>query len=175
MSILADVVRQPTFKDDEIERLRQQYIDSLTLELMSQVRLHGLWARKFFTATDLHGHPISGTLESLKRISRSDILKVHRLFYRPDNAILLIGGDINSAAGFSLATRFFGGWLPRTPVPILSAANKTADQQTVVAVIDKPDAGQAAVFLIRRGIDRRDTDYYRGIVTNSVLNGYSAT
>jgi zinc protease len=40
-------------------------------------------------------------------------------------------------------------------------------------VIDKPDAGQAAVYLIRRGIDRSDPDYYRGIVTNSVLSGYS--
>src|SRR5688572_33093431 len=42
-----------------------------------------------------------------------------------------------------------------------------------VVVIDKPDAGQAAVFLARTGINRKDTDYFRGIVANSVLSGYS--
>jgi zinc protease len=42
-----------------------------------------------------------------------------------------------------------------------------------VLVIDKPDAGQAAVVLVRTGLKRTDPDYYRGIVTNSVLSGYS--
>jgi zinc protease len=42
-----------------------------------------------------------------------------------------------------------------------------------IVVIDKPDAGQAAVYLARTGINRKDTDYFRGIVTNSVLSGYS--
>ncbi len=42
-----------------------------------------------------------------------------------------------------------------------------------VVVIDKPDAGQAAVYLARTGINRSDPDYFRGIVANSVLSGYS--
>ena len=42
-----------------------------------------------------------------------------------------------------------------------------------IVVIDKPDAGQAAVYLARSGINRKDPDYFRGIVTNSVLSGYS--
>src|SRR4030095_2390817 len=50
-----------------------------------------------------------------------------------------------------------------------AAAPKTAR----VVVIDKPDAGQAAVYLARTGINRKDLDYFRGIVANSVLSGYS--
>jgi zinc protease len=42
-----------------------------------------------------------------------------------------------------------------------------------VVVIDKPDAGQAAVLVARNGIDRKDPDYFRGMVANSVLSGYS--
>jgi zinc protease len=42
-----------------------------------------------------------------------------------------------------------------------------------VLVIDKPDAGQAAVVLVRSGLKRTDPDYFRGIVANSVLSGYS--
>ena len=175
MSIVADVVREPTFRNDEIERLRQQSIDMLTLALDEPNSIARFVGTKVLYGDEPYGHPISGTLESLKRISRSDILKLHRLFYRPDNAILLIGGDINSSAGFHLATRYFGTWSkPRNPLPTLSVASTTVAGRTGrVVVIDKPDAGQAAVFLIRRGIDRKDSDYYRGIVTNSVLNGYS--
>jgi len=56
----------------------------------------------------------------------------------------------------------------------LSAAMDGAGSKTGrVVVIDKPDAGQAAVFLARTGINRKDPDYFRGVVSNSVLSGYS--
>jgi zinc protease len=173
MQILADVVRRPTFKLDEIERLRQQYIDDVTLSMDEPRSIARFVGTKVLYGDGPYGHPILGTLESLKRISRTDILKVHRGFYRPDNAILLIGGDINATAGFNLAKRFFADWLkPKTRIPVVARAGDSLKISRVV-VIDKPDAGQAAVYLLRRGIDRKDADYYRGIVTNSVLSGYS--
>jgi len=42
-----------------------------------------------------------------------------------------------------------------------------------ILVIDMPDAGQAAVLAVRSGINRSSPDYFRGIVSNSILNGYS--
>lgn len=173
MEILADVVRRPTFKQNEIERLRQQYLDNLTLSL-DEPRSIGLFvAARVLYGDDPYGHPLEGTEESLKRISRADILKLHRLIYRPDNAILVIGGDIKTTAGFKLATRYFGDWFkPKTKVPQIPRDSVVLRSGRVV-VIDKPDAGQAAVYLVRRGIERMDPDYYSGIVTNSVLSGYS--
>jgi zinc protease len=56
---------------------------------------------------------------------------------------------------------------------MVSAAMATQPQGGRVVVIDKPDAGQAAVYLARTGINRKDADFFRGIVTNSVLSGYS--
>jgi len=173
--ILADVVRRPTFKLDEIERLRQQYLDTVTLSLDEPSSIARFVGAKVLFGDDLYGHPILGTVESLKRIKQADIVRMHRQYYRPDNAILVIGGDISSAAGFNVAKRFFGDWIkPRTRVPAMPAAYQPDPQKkSRVLVIDKPDAGQAAVFLLRRGIDRKDADYYRGIVSNSVLSGYS--
>jgi len=175
MTILADVVRRPTFRPDEIERQRQQYLDTLTVSLDEPSSIARVVGAKVLYGDGLYGHPVQGTLESLKRISRADVLKMHRLFYRSDNAILVIGGDINSETGFTLAKRFFGDWpKPAARLPTTPTVNKP-DSTTSgrVVVIDKPNAGQAAVYLVHRGIDRKDPDYYRGIVTNSVLNGYS--
>lgn len=176
MEILADVVRHPTFKSEEVERLRQQNLDSFTLALGDPGSIARFVAARVVFGDSPYGHPVSGTAESLTRISAADIAKLHSRYYRPDNAILVIGGDISGKDGQALATKYFGDWQkPTTPLPTISAAMESAAVPKTgrVIVIDKPDAGQAAVFLARTGINRKDPDYFRGIVSNSVLSGYS--
>ena len=173
--ILADVVRRPTFKSEEVERLRQQYLDNVTLALGDPGTIARFVAARVVFGDSPYGHPVSGTTESLTRITAADIAKMHSRYYRPDNAILVIGGDISAKDGMALATKYFGDWQkPTTPMPTLSAAMEGAGSKAGrVVVIDKPDAGQAAVYLARTGINRKDPDYFRGIVSNSVLSGYS--
>ena len=175
MEILADVVRRPTFKSEEVERLRQQYLDNVTLAFGDPGTIARFVAARVVFGDSAYGHPVSGTTESLTRITAADIAKMHSRYYRPDNAILVIGGDIGAKDGIALATKYFGDWQkPTTPMPSLSAAMEGAGSKSGrVVVIDKPDAGQAAVFLARTGINRKDPDYFRGIVSNSVLSGYS--
>lgn len=176
MQILGDIARNPTFNDDEIERLRQQYVDFLNVQLGEPGSIASFAAARILFGDAPYGHPLGGTPDSLKRIRRSDILKLHSMFYRPDNGILIIGGDIGSDEAFSLAEKYFGDW--RKPVTRLNArgqhtATRVPGNKRRILVIDKPDAGQAAVVVTRAGINRRDADFFRGIVTNSVLDGYS--
>ena len=175
MEILADVVRRPTFKSEEIERLRQQNLDNVTLLLGDPGNIARFVAARVVFGDSPYGHPIVGTTESLTRITAADIVKLHARYYRPDNAILVIGGDISAKDGVELGRKYFGDWQkPSSPLPTTSAARGDKAARTGrVIVIDKPDAGQAAVILARTGINRKDTDYFRGIVTNSVLSGYS--
>ena len=175
MEILADVVRRPTFKSEEVERLRQQYLDNVTLALGDPGSIARFVVGRVVFGDSPYGHPIAGTADSLTRITAAEIQKLHSRYYRPDNAILVIGGDITAKDGLELGKRYFGDWQkPSAPLPSISAAMDSANTKTGrVVVIDKPDAGQAAVYLARTGINRKDTDYYRGIVANSVLSGYS--
>ena len=175
MDILADVVRRPTFKSEEVERLRQQYLDNVTLALGDPGSIARFVVGRVVFGDSPYGHPITGTADSLTRITAADIQKLHARYYRPDNAILVIGGDISAKDGLELGKRYFGDWQkPSAPLPSISAAmDRTNTKTGRVVVIDKPDAGQAAVYLARTGINRKDTDYYRGIVANSVLSGYS--
>ncbi|MCA1555437.1 MAG: insulinase family protein [Acidobacteria bacterium] len=179
MEILADVVRRPTFKDEEIERLRQQYLDDLTVALGQPGAIARFVASRVVFGDAPYGHPLSGTPQSIARIKRADIARMHAAYYRPDNAILVIGGDIAAADAFKTAERFFGDWRkPTAPLPASSAnaaitATAGASIQPRIVVIDKPDAGQAAVLVARTGIRRTDPEFFRGIVANSVLSGYS--
>lgn len=176
MTILADVVRNPVFKEDEIERLRQQYLDDLAVTLGQPGSVANFVAARVVFGDAAYGHPLAGTPESLARIKQADIIGLHSKYYRPDNAVLVIGGSIKAADAFKLAERLFGDWeKPTSAIPPRGQVGKMvrADDKQRVVVIDMPDAGQAAVVLARLGISRTDPDYFRGIVTNSVLSGYS--
>jgi len=175
MEILADVIRNPAFKEDEIERLRQQYVDAYGVSLTQPSSIANYAAARLIFGDSPYGHPLSGTSESLARIKRADIVQLHSKFYRPDNAILVIGGDIKADAAFKIAESRFGDWAkPQAPIEV-SAASAAANSKPRVVVIDMPDSGQAAVFAVHAGIKRTDPDYFRGIVANTVLGGgYSA-
>ncbi|HEX8686144.1 MAG TPA: pitrilysin family protein [Pyrinomonadaceae bacterium] len=182
MAILADVVRNPVFKDEEIERLRQQYLDSLSVGMNSPGQLASWVASRVVFGGSPYGHPVSGTPESIPRIKREDVVALHSNFYRPDNAVLVVGGDIKAADAFALAGKLFGDWAAskeaRTiasgvPTNSSAAAQAQAPAKQRVVVVDMPGAGQAAVVFARRGIARTDPEFYSGLVANSVLSGYS--
>ena len=178
LAILADVVRNPVFNDEEVERLRQQYLDSLSVALNDPGSVASYVASRVVFGDAPYGHPLSGTPESLKLIRREDIVALHAKYYRPDNAVLVFGGDIRAEEAFRLAERLFGDWArPAGALPAEAAAAKrdaaAGPAARRVVVVDMPGAGQAAVVLARPGISRTDPTYFSGIVTNAVLSGYS--
>ena len=175
LEILADVVRNPAFKDEEIERLRRQSLNNIKVLLGQPGAIARFAAARVVYRDAPYGHPLSGTPESLPRIKREDIVRIHDMFYRPDNAILVIGGDMTPENGFALAQKFFGDWAkPATELPKIVVGTPVSDPKNRrVLVIDMPDAGQAAVLAARSGIRRDSPDYFRGIVSNAVLSGYS--
>lgn len=174
VDILADVVRRPTFKDEEIERLRSQTLDDLTVELGQPGSIARYVASRVIFGDAPYGQPLAGTPETIAAISRADFVKYHGRWYRPDNAILILGGDLKAKSAFALAQQYFGDWKrPAESLPNLPAPKPVASAGPRVIVVDKPDAGQAAVLVARAGITRADPDYFRGLVANSVLSGYS--
>ena len=174
LAILADVVRNPVFQDEEIERLRQQYLDNLSVGMNSPGQLASWVASRVVFGDSPYGHPVSGTPASIQRIQRKEVADFHARLYRPDNAVLVLGGDIKAADAFKLAERLFGDWAkPSAALSAAAAARAEGAPKRRVVVVDMPGAGQAAVVFARRGIARTDPEFYTGLVANSVLSGYS--
>jgi len=171
MAFMADVVRHPTFKQEEIDRLRQQNIDALSVAMKQPGRLANFVAAHVIFGAGPYGHNLGGTPESLTRIKRDDIVAFHRNYYRPGNAILVIGGDIAPAAAFATAQELFGGWKPAPGSHQAPPAWVIDVPPPHVVVVDMPAAGQAAVVVGRPGLRRADAAYHLAIVTNSILGG----
>jgi zinc protease len=171
MAFLADVVRHPTFKQEEIDRLRKQNVDALSVAMRQPGRLASFVATHVIFGDRPYGHNLGGTPESLVRIKRDDIVAFHRDYYRPDNAILVIGGDITSAKAFATAQELFGPWKPAAGSHPKTPRELKISPAPRVVVVDMPSAGQAAVVVGRPGLRRADPAYHTSLVTNSILGG----
>lgn len=171
LGLVAEVAREPVFAPDEIERVRAQTLDGLKVAYASPGTLAALVAERLAYGAGPYGHPATGTPESLARIGRADLVAVHRQTFRPDNAVLILAGDIDVAGGLALARRHFGSWsapaeaAPARPLAVAGPAG------TTVAVIDMTKSGQAGVVLALPLPDRSSSERAIGAVLNSVLGG----
>lgn len=174
MAIMADVIRRPAFPAAELERLRHQSLDDLMVSLQDPGEIGRYASSLVLFGGTPYGHLLSGSPQSLKRITRQDVAGFAATYYRPDNAILVLTGDITPERGFALAERLFGDWkAPAQPLPKVTPAALPAGPRVVV--IDLPGTGQASVTLALPAIRRTDPRFYAGIVENAVLGGgYSA-
>ena len=166
---VADIVRNPVFANDEIERLRAQNLDALQVAMHQPRSLAGFVATRVVFGANAYGHNRGGTPESLQRIKRADIVAFHSKYYKPNNAILVFGGEITPDKAFALAEQNLGAW-KRGAVPASTSAPLAAAPHRIV-VIDMPEAGQAAVLVARPGLKRVDPAYSIAQVTNSILGG----
>ncbi len=175
LGLLAEVVRQPDFSAAELERAKAQAIDDLRLQLSRPTALASLAASRGVFGEGAYGHSRLGTPDSIGRITRTEVQQLHGELYRPDNAILILTGDITAVQAEQLAQASFGDWRkPATPLPPRPAGRATGKLPTVL-LIDQAGAGQAGVVVAHAAPPRNDADYYVGTVANAVLGGsYSA-
>ena len=175
LALVAEVAREPVFAPAEIERMRTQTLDQLKVAYASPGTLATLVAQRLAYGAGAYGHPASGTPASLTRIKRADLVAVHRQTFRPDNAVLILAGDITPEAGLAAARRHFGSWTaPAGPKPVpVHADASTAGPAS--AIVDMTQSGQAAVVLAMALPDRSGSERDVGAVLNSVLgSGYSS-
>lgn len=170
LGIMSDVVLHPVFAPDELERLRKQDIDALQEAMADPGEVARFVAARVLFDSTPYGHNLGGTPQSLQRIKRDDVVDFHQRYYQPANAVLVFGGDVTPERAFALAEEFFGSW-PRGGEAILPVQSAAAPSTHRVVVIDMPDAGQAAVTVIRPGLRRVDPAYDVAQVANSVLGG----
>ena len=174
MGIMADVVRNPAFAKQELDRQKTQALDGLSVAFQQPGQLAGFATSPALYAGTPFGHVAGGTPASVAKLTEADLKAIHAAYYRPDNGILILTGDITPEAGFALAEKTFGGWAkPATPAPDQPVIAPKAAPRAIV--IDLPGTGQAAVTVAKLGIPRSAPDYYPGVVANTVLGGgYSA-
>jgi zinc protease len=177
LSVLSDLAQNSVYSADELERARGQAIDEATVALQNPGALSRMAVTRALFGSGSYGSPADGTPQSLKAIDRAHVLSTAAQDIRPDNAVLVLSGDITPTQAQILASKAFGGWTAPAAgaTPPVPAAAGDAPLKGKIVLVDMPGAAQAAVAVARETAPRSDPQYYPTLVANAVLGGgYSA-
>jgi zinc protease len=168
--LMSDVALNPSFPQKEIDRVRNT---RLTLIQQQRDNPNALAARVFNNAVYGDKHPYGfielGTTESLKAITRDDMVNFWKAGYVPSNAALVVAGDITEKELRDLAQKYFGGWTGSAPS--LKRPEVEAAGARRIVVVDKPGAPQTALRIGHVGVARSNPDYVPLEVMNLGLGG----
>jgi predicted Zn-dependent peptidase len=169
MDIFADVVRNPAFPQQEVDKYKARTRAQLQLQRGSPQFL----AQEQFSRAIYGDHPaslVAPPLDSIKKISSKDLADFHSVYYRPNNAILAIVGDVTLKEVFPKIEKAFGDW-QKGDVPATSIPAAPAQAGSRIFLIDRPGSVQTVLQLGNLGIERNNADYFSLLLADRILGG----
>ncbi|HXE79181.1 MAG TPA: pitrilysin family protein [Vicinamibacterales bacterium] len=170
LDLLSDVVRNPAFRREELDRQREQIFSGLKDAYEDPDYVAGLVFDRLVYGFHPYGMPSTGTPESLQSITPADLHAFHRTYFAPNNAILAVVGDVTTEQAFKGAERVFGSW-ERRQVPDPAATEEPPPPARRVIVVNKPDAVQTEVRVGHLGIPRKHEDFLALDLAVKILGG----
>jgi zinc protease len=167
LDIFSDVIINPTFPQEEIDKYKTRQLQQLSF----QRSIPQFLAQERFVRAIYGGHPAGlfvPPAESLKRAASADLAKFHSTYYRPNNAILAIIGDVTLKQIRPKLEKAFGGW-QRADVPATTIPSAPEQSAARVQLIDRPGSVQTVLQLGNLGIERTNEDYFAMLVMNQIL------
>ena len=170
LELAADMLLNPVFPAAALERLRQQRLVQLT---QARDQPNAISSNVFAKVLYGDAHPYGRVVseQTVRAITRDDIVRFHQDYFRPGRAIVTVVGDLDEArarAGFEKA---FANWTAGGDRPAFSYPPAPAPKATTIYLVDKPNSAQT-VFAIGLPGPARDTpDYYALSVMNTIVGG----
>ncbi len=169
LDLFADVILNPKFPQDEVDKYKARQLQ----QLQFQRSIPQFLAAERFQRAIYGDHPAGLVVppqDALKRIVSADLAGFHSKYYRPNNALLAIVGDVTLKELMPKLTRAFGSWqkgeVPATSIP---AAPEPGVAQ--IQLINRPGSVQTVLQLGNLGIERTNPDYFAVAVMNQILGG----
>ncbi|MFL5538962.1 MAG: M16 family metallopeptidase [Longimicrobiaceae bacterium] len=170
-ALLADLLRHPTFPQDEVERVRDERLSTIVQRRGTpSAAADEAASRWIFAPGSLFARSLVGLLRTLQGVEREQVAAFHASRYRPDAATLVAAGDAPVDEIVALAERWFGDWRPGAAVVAPPEVRPRVDRTTLV-VVDRPGAVQSEIRVGHVGIERTAPDFFAVTVMNSILGG----
>ena len=171
LDLLADVVQNPAFRAEDVERVRVLRLTALQQKRASIGALAGdEAARLLFGAQHPWGKPSGGTPDSVAAITPAELQKFHATWWVPNNAVISVSGDVKPAAIVQLLDEKFAQWKAR-PLPALLLPKVPQLSRRSIVALEKPNATQSQVWVVGRLFKAADADALPLRVANMTLGG----
>ena len=167
--LMADVIRNPTFPAAEVEKYKTRALAQLQVQRSSPQFL----AQEQFSRAIYGDHPgalVAPPAESIKKLTSKDLADFHSAYYRPNNAILAIVGDVTLKELMPKIEKAFGDW-QKADVPATTIPAAPAQAGSRILLIDRPGSVQTVLQLGTLGIERTSPDYFSLLLADKILGG----
>jgi predicted Zn-dependent peptidase len=171
LALFGDMVQRPQFPPDELERNRRDRLTNLMQWHDDPDQVASVeFQRTIFGPEHPYGRPTLGNEKSLRAMTVTDLRNFHKKYFRPNNAGLLVVGDLTGNSILPKLEQVFGKWEKGEPAQIsFPPASQVAEREVIL--VDKPGAPQSVIRIGRVGAQRLTEDYFPLVVMNTILGG----
>src|SRR6185436_8361467 len=163
----------PTFPKDELERLREERLTTLLQSRDDPATIAGAaFSRVLYGTSHRFGTLIMGTATGVRSFTVDDLRAFYTSVYRPDNATLIVTGDVTPEKIVPLLETHFGKWKAQgAAVPHVKLPDTRPAGPREVYILDKPGAPQTQIRIGWVGVPRSTPDFFPLQILNTILGG----
>ncbi len=169
LSLLPEVVLTPSFPKDELGKVRDELLAEIRQRLDDAAQLAGANFQNLLWGDD-HVRGWVSNERTIGSISRDDLVKWHKAWFSPSNAMLAIAGDVDPAKLKIQLEKAFGKW-KATKVPARPKYVEPKLDRVKVRLVDKPRQTQTHIRIGQYGISHTDPRFFESLVWNYALGG----
>ncbi|HEV2764084.1 MAG TPA: pitrilysin family protein, partial [Pyrinomonadaceae bacterium] len=172
LDIYADVLMNPSFPADELGRLRAQRLAAFKQRRDNPNQIADIvYPALIYGRQHPYGHPLTGDESSIGTTTVDDVRRFYETYYRPNNAALIVVGDVTPASIMPKLERAFGKWEQKhVPAVDVTAAALPRDKATIY-IVDRPGSAQSVLTIGHVGVPRSTPDFFPLLVMNRILGG----
>jgi zinc protease len=173
LELMADVALAPIFPQEEIDRLKARRLTAIQTEKSAPAAMaQNAVAAALFGRAHPYGHSLTGEEADAKNLSRSELVRAYERLFAPQNAAIVVAGDVQPATLLPKLEATFGAWRAK-PGALVRKAPKTPAKAATdkrVVFVDRGGA-QSQVQIVRFGVPHAVKDREAFIVANAILGG----
>jgi predicted Zn-dependent peptidase len=171
LDLVAEMLTQPTFPEDEFEKLRAQSIDAVLSAKDSARGVLGRYYSSFLYGGHPYARPTGGDERSLASITRGDVAGHYASTYTPDGAVLVVAGAFKAGDMEKMVSQRFGGWKTAAKAKPIELPKPAKAEGRKLLLVDKPDATQTYFMVGGMGVARANPDRVAIEVVNTLFGG----
>ena len=167
LGLVAEVILEPSFPENEVELAKQN-----TKESLRQQRAQPSFLASEMVSRVMFGeHPysvVAPTPESIDRSSREEFVKFHRARLTPNNAVFIVVGDVRYENILKRVESLFSTW-ERGEEVVANFPAPPVRTSKVAYLVDRPGSAQSNIVIANSGITRTSPDYFPLMLMHTVL------
>ena len=169
LELMPEMITQSTFPDDELKKIKELMVSNVRHRLDDAGVLASVHVQNLLWGND-HVRGWVNNEASINALRREDLVAWQKAWYQPNNALLIVAGDVDGKKIKADLERAFGGW-KKGSVPPAPTFKEPGLSGIRVRLVDKPGQTQTHIRIAQFGIKHDDARFFDSLVWNYALGG----